>query len=399
MTASLIRRLALALLAALLLVPLLHTGTADAGGSGRRTLSGVVRGKDGRGIPGALVQFDQTRGTSDATGHYVVTGVPDGLQVLTVDAPCFDRTTSQLTFTGDRTKDFTLERDRDAFGHVCVDQPPFILASGDIQPLTGDDASLAIPLPFPFPFYGASKSTVFVSTNGYLTFTPRAAGTEDFRNAPLLDPTTPTDGIFAFWDDLTIDAEAQVRTSAFGVAPKRTFGIEWSNAGLLGTTDRITVDLLLDETGRVEMSWTPSVDTFAANGGSATIGIRNGVPGPTGQAVQRSFDIASVTSARATDFVVNHPPVAHAGPDRTVASGAGFILDGSGTTDPDGPIGLVFSWKQTAGVTTTIKSPHQAKTSVAGVKGPKTLTYQLKAVDPFGRESIDSVTFTVKAPV
>src|SRR4051812_33645217 len=157
MTTPHLRRLLVALLAGLLLVPVLQATAADAGGSGVLTMTGVVRGKDGRGVADALIQFETTSGTSDATGHYKVTGVPAGAQTFALTAPCFRQTTVTLTFTGNRTKDLTLDRDRDAFGHVCRDRSAFIIGTTTVQPLTGDDASLAIPLPFAFPFYGTAK--------------------------------------------------------------------------------------------------------------------------------------------------------------------------------------------------------------------------------------------------
>ena len=401
MTAPHLRRLAAALLAGLLLVPVLRTAAADAGGGdtgGHLTLSGVVRAKDGRGIPNAVVDLDTTGGTTDATGHYVASGVPDGVQGITIDATCFARKTTSLTFTGNLTKDFTLDRNHDAFGHTCFERPAAAPTPTDVVPLTGDDASLTVPLPFAFPFYGTPQQQAIVSTNGYLTFSPRGEGTEDFRNGPLLDPKTPTNGIFAFWDDLVIDGPAQVRSASFGKAPSRLFQLEWSRARIIGTESRITVDLLLTEGGQIEVRWEPEFIDVRTEGESATIGIRDAVAGASGQAVQALFDTPLLTPGRAIDFVVNHAPVAHAGPDRTITSGAGFTLDGSGSTDPDGGEAPVLTWTQTAGPTTTIKTPHQAKTQVVGVKGPKTLTFQLKAVDRLGLVSTDRVTIKVKAP-
>ena len=71
-----------------------------------------------------------------------------------------------------------------------------------------DDASVSIPIGFTFPFYGVPNTTVFVSSNGLLTF-----GTSNtaFTNADLT--TTPAQASIAtFWDDCTLAAGSRRRT-------------------------------------------------------------------------------------------------------------------------------------------------------------------------------------------
>jgi hypothetical protein len=62
-----------------------------------------------------------------------------------------------------------------------------------------DDGFVEVPLPFPFPFYGIHKTSVRISSNGYLTFGP--AG-DDYSNDPIPDPWDPNDLIAVLWDDL-----------------------------------------------------------------------------------------------------------------------------------------------------------------------------------------------------
>jgi hypothetical protein len=91
------------------------------------------------------------------------------------------------------------------------------------------------------------------------------------------------------------------------------------------------------------------------------------------------------------------PPVARAGRDRTVPSGADVILDGSASKDPNGDP-ITFLWTQTGGNPVKLLNP---TSPVAAFKAPRvsrdrTLTFQLKVSDPYG-SSTDSVKIKVRA--
>ena len=203
--------------------------------------------------------------------------------------------------------------------------------------------------------------------------------------------------MFAFWDDLVIDGAASVRTGSSGVAHHCTFAVEWHDVRLFGTELRLTAKVVLAQDGRITMSWSDVDGDSREQGGSATIGIKNGLAGLSTQVLERSADEPSIFNGDATEFLVDRAPTAKAGPDRTVASGKAFILDGSASSDPDGPPGLRFTWSRLSGPVSPITTPGQAKASVAGIKGPAKATYLLKVNDKLGRGSSDTVTVTIKA--
>ena len=95
----------------------------------------------------------------------------------------------------------------------------------------------------------------------------------------------------------------------------------------------------------------------------------------------------------------NRPPVANAGPDRSVASGAVVTLNGSGS-DPDGDA-LGYEWTQTAAGPRVSLSG--AATATATFKAPAvttltTLTFQLTVTDDHGATGTDEATVTVSPP-
>src|SRR5262249_12003027 len=138
-----------------------------------------------------------------------------------------------------------------------------------------DDASVAIPIGFTFPLYGVGNTTVFVSSNGLLTF---GTGNTAFTNADLT--TTPAQAsIAAFWDDLHTegdDAGANVFFQVSGSGPNQHLTIQWNeirffSGGAEG--DTITVPAQLFPDGRIMFDYHNLVSGTALgnNGGGAAL--------------------------------------------------------------------------------------------------------------------------------
>jgi hypothetical protein len=106
----------------------------------------------------------------------------------------------------------------------------FIDATGGsvIAGLTGqDDAAVSVALPFSFSFFGNSFNSVFVSSNGLITFnSANSAFTNQDLNFPLGQPA-----IAAYWDDLVVagTANTNVYTLTQGAVGSRQFTIEWAH--------------------------------------------------------------------------------------------------------------------------------------------------------------------------
>ena len=109
--------------------------------------------------------------------------------------------------------------------------------------------------------------------------------------------------------------------------------------------------------------------------------------------LQRQYTVGSESGGSGG----NHTPVANAGSNQTVASGAAVQLDGSGSSDPDGNP-LTYAWSQTSGPTVTLSSTTAVQPTFTAPTGPATLTFQLIVNDGQLNSSPSTVTIVVNPP-
>lgn len=128
----------------------------------------------------------------------------------------------------------------------------------------------------------------------------------------------------------------------------------------------------------------------------------SGVDGLTYDYVIGLNGASSTTVVNSRVQVANTAPTANAGPDQTIASGAGAVLDGTASSDPDVGQTLTYVWTQTGGPAVTLSSTTAASpTFTAAVLPPgpaSVLTFSLVVNDGIAPSSADTVTITVTAP-
>lgn len=92
------------------------------------------------------------------------------------------------------------------------------------------------------------------------------------------------------------------------------------------------------------------------------------------------------------------PPVANAGPDQTVVSGALVTLDGSGSSDSDGTINS-YSWEQLSGTGVALSDTNAQKPTFTAPNVAKgsvlTLVFRLRVYDDEMLSGMDTVSITV----
>ncbi len=174
----------------------------------------------------------------------------------------------------------------DNFGYMWTDsrttQPPYITMNwidaldGTSHTPVGDDVVYGpISLGFTFRFYGTNYTNVYISTNGFISFTD-LAGNSYPVNGQLSD-SGPTTMIAPFWDDLTADRIPFVLSKTTGVSPNRQFVVMWNSAVILDPpTDRLmTFEVVLYETSNL-IKFQYGYSREGAQGLYATIGIKSG---------------------------------------------------------------------------------------------------------------------------
>jgi hypothetical protein len=157
---------------------------------------------------------------------------------------------------------------------------------------TGDDASMNVPIGFPFTFYGTAYTSLWMSTNGFVTFA--AADADAWINACIPSSATPNGIIACYWDDLLVDP-GETKYETIGSAPNRRFVLSWTNVGLWAVpTSLQTFKIILDETTN---KITATIVSSADGGSSATRGIerQDGLAGVQGSCDQSGSALAGTS--------------------------------------------------------------------------------------------------------
>lgn len=191
-------------------------------------------------------------------------------------------------------------------------------AGGPGTPLVlSDDDRTMLTLPFTFPYYGQAYNTIWVCSNGWISF-GSDPGTNDFSNSGIPSSDGPPRMVAGLWDDLNPALGGQI--AYYHDATTGRFIIEWYQVPHFGSPSDIETFqiILLDPamygsvTGDGEI-----VLQYAANLAQTdvTIGIENpsetdgiqyyydGVPDSTavgpqaGRAVKFTTDVPAVTVA------------------------------------------------------------------------------------------------------
>ena len=137
--------------------------------------------------------------------------------------------------------------------------------------LTDNGVSPAQSIPFTFNFYGKPKTSVYVSANGVLGFTPDGLGTSENQSMPNV--TAPNGLVAPHWDNLNPAAGGYVAVGTVGEAPARRFVVSWVNVPRVSTTAVLSFQAIFEEaTGAIVYQYR-DIDGTRGSGRGATVGL------------------------------------------------------------------------------------------------------------------------------
>ncbi len=132
-------------------------------------------------------------------------------------------------------------------------------------PVTFTGGLQSVPLPFSFPFYGTNRTSVQITSEGFLSFS--GTSTSPF-NTVLPSVATPNDQLAVFWDNLNPNAAGEVRHQNMGDG---RFVVSYLGVAPGTGSGSYTFQAILHDDGRVVYQY----QTMTGSVTSATVGIEN----------------------------------------------------------------------------------------------------------------------------
>ncbi|MDP2363221.1 MAG: T9SS type A sorting domain-containing protein [Ignavibacteria bacterium] len=128
-----------------------------------------------------------------------------------------------------------------------------------------DGYTNAIPLGFNMKYYGTEYPNIYLSTNGFLSFTALTSST--YTNAQIPGTAVPNNMVAMFWDDLDGRTQGTVHRLQDG----NKFYIQFTNWQKYLGTGSLTFQVVLYQNGKIMVYY----NNMNATLNSATVGIEN----------------------------------------------------------------------------------------------------------------------------
>jgi subtilisin-like proprotein convertase family protein/nitrous oxidase accessory protein NosD len=166
------------------------------------------------------------------------------------------------------------------------------------------NVALGISPTFTFSYFGNAKTTVNISTNGFLSF-GTAGMTDNSPDSPLPNANTPNEIIAPYWADLLLGSANVIHYDTRGTAPYRRFIVQWTAAPhyVSGSPQgAATFQVILYETsnaiefryGSITLGTFTATRAIGLENSTGTVG-NNITPIPTGGPTSYLFTVSGLT--------------------------------------------------------------------------------------------------------
>ena len=242
-----------------------------------------------------------------------------------------------------------------------------IAAFGTAVALGDDQWRGPFPVGFSFPFYGQSFSEFYLSSNGWLSFTPPTSS--ESSNDPLPNTGAPRNLVAIFWDDLNPGAGGQVRY----LAESDRLVVSFLGVPRYSSGGPYTFQAILTPDGVITLQYLSMLGTRL---NEATVGIQNA---DASQGLQIAYNQSYIHDGLAVR--ITPPQEAHLG-EHVVT----FQVQVAGDVPDNTPIrnealitadGLLVTRAATAMVRAADLSASQKQASAALAPPGSVLTYTL----------------------
>jgi|JI10StandDraft_1071094.scaffolds.fasta_scaffold00297_33 hypothetical protein len=112
----------------------------------------------------------------------------------------------------------------------------YIPIEGTGTPIVGDNTYWSIPIGFSFTFFGQTFTSLYASTNGFISFSTLNPENTESNNLFVYKSGIPAAVIAPWWANMIVDCSSSVQYQATGTTGNRILTVEWKNI-LLNTYD------------------------------------------------------------------------------------------------------------------------------------------------------------------
>ena len=244
-----------------------------------------------------------------------------------------------------------------------------IVGAGTPVVLSDDQTSGALPIGFNFDFFGTNYSNFYISSNGFLAFTPEINGCCTGQLLP--DATSPNNLIAFAWEDINPGAGGSIDYFTTGVAPNRQLVVNFTNVPHFGSGNQITVQTVLNETSNaIEIHST----NMPSDGGNHTQGIED----LTGTVAYTTPGRNQSNWSTSNDYVAFIPVAASGATDACGIASTSVDISSFDCTNV-GPNSVVVTATDVNGNSSTCTSTVTVEDNIAPVAICQDVTVQLDA--------------------